>query len=402
LIRVEQPRAVIPRHVAACQHSPFKHERWFIWTWSRNGSSQVQTRIPYSCDSWRCEVCRRHEAAVTFARIKEAAEPLDPSGWCFLVVTLDRDGYYGGSPWQDVNEAYRSLGSMTRALLSRIGRIWGPETALERGGRSGELRTVRKLGNRWVGVVEAHRSGWPHVNLLVWCPELAARLRADQAERLEDDDVANAVELARDAWRNKEPLPRATRELARRATVLGGELLQLATDSGWGLESTAEAARSADAVAGYLMKLAGLHDASVGELAKITQAPTNAPERFRRLRSGRGFLPPRRSNPEITGCLVRRRRAGYSRKAEWRGVGADWEIEPINPPKDIRHLEPIARARAAEWDLIAEEERILSRSKGRGLPAMPPVRLAVAGKLEGHRDTSERNAAMLERAAAVA
>lgn len=396
----ESFRPVLPRHVAACQHSPFKHERWFIWTWSRNGSSQVQTRIPYSCDSWRCEVCRRHEAAVTFARIREAAEPLDPNGWCFLVATVDRNGYYSGAPWGDVNEAYRSLGKMTRALLARIGRNWGPETALERSGRSGDLRTVRKLGNRWVAVVEAHRSGWPHVNLLVWCPELAARLRADYSERLEDDDVANAVALARDAWRNKEPVPKAIRDVARRATVVGDELRDLFADSGWGIESTAEAARSSDAVAGYLMKLIGLHDASVGELAKITQAPLNAPERFRRLRSGKGFLPPRHFNPEVTGCLVRR-----VRSVTWvagRGTVKEgpWDIEPINPPKDLAQLEPIARARAAEFDLIAEENRILA-SRGR-LPAMPPVRLAIAGKLEGHRETSERNAALDQRAAAVA
>lgn len=401
MIRVEQPRAVIPRHVAACQFSPFHHERWFVWTWSRNGSKSVQTRIPYSCNSWRCEVCRRHEAAVTFARIKEASEGLDPSGWCFLVMTLDRDGYYSGNPWEDVSEAYASLGKMTRSLLGRIGRVWGPETALERSGRSGDLHTVRKLGNRWVGVVEAHRSGWPHMNLLVWCPELAAELRRQRDQRLEDDDVANAVSLARDAWQRGEPVPARVREKAREATVLGSTLLEPALASGWGTESTAEPARSAEAVAGYLMKLLGLHDASVGELAKITQAPLNAPERFRRLRSGKGFLPPRRSNPEITGCLVRR-----VRRVTWKvGRGpvkeGEWEIEPINPPKDLTQLEAIGRAREAEAALIDEERGVMSRNRGR-LPAMPPVRLAVAGKLEGHKETSERNAALDQRAAAAA
>ncbi len=82
----------------------------------------------------------------------------------------------------------------------------GPESRLERSGRSKQLRTVRYLGNRWVSVVEAHRSGWPHVNLYVWCPELAAELRREHAARLEDPEVANAVALRRDAWRNKEPL----------------------------------------------------------------------------------------------------------------------------------------------------------------------------------------------------
>jgi hypothetical protein len=374
---------VVPRHVSACQHSPEQRERWFVWTWARS-APQTQTRVPYSCNSWRCDVCRRFEAAVTFARIKEATAPLPADGWCFLVLTLDREGYYSGTPWGDVNEAYRSLGKMTAALLKRIGATWGPDTRLEGKKR---IRSVRKLGNRWVAVVEAHRSGWPHVNLLVWCPALAAELRDDRDARLEDVELANAVADARDAWKNREPIPRATRELARKATTVGGHLAELVTECGWGLQSTAEAARDADAIAGYVVKLAGQHDASVGELAKITQAPLNAPERFRRLRSGKGFLPPRRCDPNVTGCLVRRRRA----------VAGDWEIAAINAPKDPAQIEPIASAAEAELQLIFEEESILARSRGKRPPAMPPLRIAVRGKLESHKQTSERRAALRAR-----
>jgi hypothetical protein len=339
--------------------------------------------VPYSCNSWRCDVCRRHEAAVTFARIKEATAPLAPEGWCFLVLTLDREGYYSGKPWADVSEAYRALGKMTRATLQRIGATWGPETRLEGKKR---VRTVRKLGNRWVAVVEAHRSGWPHVNLLVWCPELAELLRREHGERLEDPEVADAVSLARDAWRRGEPVPSLVRERARRASVVGGSLLELAEECGWGRQSTAEAARSSEAIAGYVVKLAGHHDAAAGELAKITQAPMNAPERFRRLRSGKGFLPPRHSDPNITGCLVRRRRAD----------AGDWEICAINAPKDPLQLEPIAAAAEAELQLIAEEETLLARNRGR-LPPMPPLRIAVRGKLASHQETSERRRALQQR-----
>lgn len=380
-----RPAPVIPRHVSACQHSPEHSERWYVWTWSRTATA-VQTRVPYSCNSWRCAVCRRHEAAVTFARIKQATDPLEASGWCFLVLTLDRDGYYGGTPWADVTAAYKALGKMTRATLARIGRNWGPETALERSGRSKELRTVRKLGNRWVSVVEAHRSGWPHVNLLVWCPELAELLRQDHAERLEDPEIANAVALARDAWKRREPVPSSVRETARKGALVGGVVLDLATAAGWGRQSTAEAARSSEAIAGYVVKLAGHHDASAGELAKITQAPMAAPERFRRLRSGKGFLPPRYSDPNVTGCLVRRRRA----------VEGDWQICAINRPKDPAQEEPIERAARAELALIDEEERLLSRRKGK-LPPMPPLRIAVGGQLQSHQDTSERSRALEQR-----
>lgn len=387
------PDAILPRHVRACQHSPDRRERWAIWTWPREGG-QVMHRVPYSCNSWRCETCRRHEAAVTFARIKEAVErraatgelEADPQGWCFLVLTLDRDGYFSGKPWLDVNAAYAALGKMSRKVLQRIGREWGAETRLERSGRSKQLRTVRALGNRWFSVVEAHRSGWPHLNLVVWCPELAALLRREQADRLEDPELANALELARDAWKRREPVPGAVRELARQATVARGRVLQVLEASGWGRQSTAEAARDIEAVVGYGVKLAGLHDASVGELAKVTQCPMNAPERFRRLRAGKGFLPPRHKDESVTGCMLRRRRSAEG----------DWELQAVNAPKDERQADAVMRARAAELALIDEEERLLSRGGGR-LPPLPPIRLAVAGKLESHQQTSERRNAIRQR-----
>lgn len=315
----------------------------------------------------------------------------EPRGWCFLVLTLDRDGYFSGKPWLDVNAAYAALGKMSRKALERIGREWGPETKLERCGRSKQLRTVRKLGNRWFSVVEAHRSGWPHLNLVVWCPELAELLRREQAARLENEEIANALALARDAWKSREAVPSAVRELARQATLAGGRVLDVLEASGWGRQSTAEAARDIESVIGYGVKLAGLHDASVGELAKVTQCPMNAPERFRRLRSGKGFLPPRRKDETVTGCMMRRRRSAEG----------DWELQAINAPKDERQHPQIERARAAELQLIDEEERLLSRGKGR-LPAMPPLRRAVLGKLEGHRETSERRQAMQAREMAAA
>jgi hypothetical protein len=338
---------------------------------------------------------------VLFARLKQATTELDPRGWCLLVLTLDRDGHYSGKPWRSTDEAYAELGALTRASLARIGRTWGPETRLERSGRSKRMRTVRHVGNRWAAVVEAHRSGWPHVNLMVWCPELAEELRRERAERLEDPELADAVELARECWKTKQPVPHAVRELARKATRIGGLLGELITretrsGKGWGPESSAEAARDINAVCGYAVKLAGLHESSVGELAKVTQVPLNAKERFRRFRSGKGFLPPRISNPDVTGCLVRRRRAGFNARELWRGSDADWEIYAMNASNDPAQAEPIESARRAELALIDEEEAILSRRRGK-LPAMPPTRYAFGGVLEGPIATGQRLDAMRAR-----
>lgn len=129
-----------------------------------------------------------------------------------------------------------------------------------------------------------------------------------------------------------------------------------------------------------------MHDATTGEIAKITQAPLNAPIRFRRLRSGKGFLPPRHHDETITGVLIRRRRADM----RFGTSGAEWEILPVNPPKDPAVNEQISRSITAELALIDEEERLLSRNRGK-LPPMPPVRIAVGGQIESHHETTDRN-----------
>ena len=226
---------------------------------------------------------------------------------------------------------------------------------------------IRHVGNRYACVVEAHRSGWPHLNVLLWCPELADELRREHAARLDDPQIANAVALARDMWRQKQSVPHDVRELARKATLIGGELGELITREnrrgcGWGVQSTAEAARDVDAVLGYCVKLAGLHESSVGELAKVTQVPLNARERFRRFRTGKGFLPPRVSNPDVTGCLMRRRRAGYNPRAAlaWPRP-ASGKCYAMNASADPAQAAAVEAAARAEHALIAEEEAILSR-----------------------------------------
>jgi hypothetical protein len=338
--RPGSPPAVLPAHVRACQWSQFGHQRWFVWTW-RRGAPAVQTRVPYSCGSWRCPVCARHEAAVTFARIREATNRpgYRADGWVYIVLTLDRDGYYSRKPWLDVNDAYRSLSRMSERLLKRLRRAWGES-----------LRD-------WYAVVEAHKSGWPHVNFVLYAPNLARELATSTSERL------------------------AVGATARESILLDGELLEHATAVGWGRQSTAEKVRDPAALAAYGVKLAGHHDATIGELAKITQAPTNAPARFRRLRSAKGFLPPRHRNLDITGALVRRQRS----------VQGDWEVLRVNPPLDPAQTEPTARAIECELALISEEESILSRA--RVLPAMPPIRYAISGRVETLQEATARSSA---------
>jgi hypothetical protein len=270
----------LPKHVAQCFDRGGR--AWWIWNW-RKDSPAVKTRRPYKCGSWRCDSCCRHEASVCFARIREAVSrpELTAKGWCVFVLTLDRDGFFSGKPWDTADQAYKALGKLCTSFLEKL------------------RYRQKKLGwrltkNEWCGVVEAHRSGWPHLNLMVYAPELAAQLESDAPAKPTDHAERCRCPECRDA------------------ALLRGDVLAMATSAGWGKQSTGERVRSLESLAGYIVKLAGMAEESMGrfthEIAKITQRPLTAPERFRRLRSGKGFLPPRRKNPDVTGTLIRRQR----------------------------------------------------------------------------------------------
>jgi hypothetical protein len=310
---------VVPKHVEHCNRGTGSR-LWWIYTW-RHSTPESRIRIPYSCNSWRCEACAPHEAAVLWRRITDACLPLDPKGFVFLVLTLDQRGHFdkrtdGWRKFYDVKEAYRELGSQTQKLLKRL-RYWQ------------KCRGMKPLGNEWFCVVEAHRSGWPHMNLVIHAPELAEQLDQEQAE------------LQREG---KTP---------RECILIRGDLQRMAVKSGWGLQSTAERARDRKALAGYVTKLAGFSDATAGEVAKITQAPTAAPVKFRRLRSGRGFLPPRRGTAEgWTGALIRRQICNDGSTA----------VLPLHKCS-AEHAENVERACELEEGIWQDEEERLYRKR---------------------------------------
>jgi hypothetical protein len=319
------PVVVLPRHVQECGAGLARaRPRWWIWSWRYNDPGS-KLRAPYKCGSWRCEACARHEASVTFARIREACEGLDPEGFVFGVLTLDRDGYAGGEPWSDVTTAYRAIGRLCARWMRGV-RQWM------------RAEGMTPLGREWCAVVEAHRSGWPHLNVMMYAPELARAI---------------AAEYERD---------RADGRTHRQATLMRGPMLAIARASGWGPQSTVERCRSAEALTGYLLKLARQHDAAVGEVAKVTQAPTAAPERFRRLRSGRGWLPPRHHDPEVTGTLVRRVR---------RPDGTT-DVLPLHAVAPSRAADVESACRAEERLVDAEEVMRALRARGDPVAMLVP------------------------------
>jgi hypothetical protein len=201
----------------------------------------------------------------------DAFQPLTADGCILLVLTLDRHGTYSRKRlWENAKAAYKDLGRLSTNLMQKL-RRW-----FKRNGWA-------PLTNQWVSTVEMHKSGWPHVNFVIWHPELAAWIDEEKrakmlSERKSEDD----------------------------ARFVSGKLADIVTEAGWGLLSTAERARSREESLGYICKCAGKVEESIGELAKLSQLPTNAPFRFRRLRAGKGFLPARKKSATMTGTLVRR------------------------------------------------------------------------------------------------
>lgn len=291
----------------ACRHCHELGARdWWIWTW-KTGQGVLKQRRPYRCGSYRCPVCRKHDAHVQFARITKSSEPLDPRGWCFLVNTLDRLGTYSGKrPWKNQDEAFKDLQRIGQEFMRSL-RRWFKQMGWE------------PLRNTWVSTTEAHRSGWPHQNWMIWHPQFADWLDEEKAAK-EHEGITG-----------------------RDAILASRQLADVLSRAGFGPMSTAERAKSADALASYVVKLAGEADGLVGEVTKLCQLPINSPLRFRRLRSGKGFLPPRKHAPDTVTKLCGRLTtwADYMSRNQAALLCADdllatFRVEwPDSPPKEL-------------------------------------------------------------------
>lgn len=316
-----------------------------MWTFHRD-APDLKRRAPYKCKNWRClgndGECSTFDRRLTYARVKEAIErdKLTPDGWVFFVLTLDRNGHYEGGRrrWKDADDAFGSLSRMHRKFFERARHWMGSERIAKR-----ERRPVMKpFGREWVATVEAHRSGWPHVNVLVWAPELAEYVEREQ-ERLGDEFQRIGLHRA----------------------ALPPELDRLARAAGWGAVSTVERVKSQDKVLNYLAKLSGESGRAVAEIAKLTQLPRNAPQKFRRLRAGKGWLPPRRKDGNITGSIM-------IRKYDDDGTPLVLPVQTVRDPLLVKHLPSICYEETKLWDRERENAAALRRALAElELPMLP-------------------------------
>lgn len=220
-----------PTSVVACHN-----KSWTLKLWKKSTPAE-QINIPFTCRTWRHEgPCRQFKGAQDFVRIREGLQKHD--GWVYIVLTFeDRRG--------NLDSIYRRIADKFENLRRWISRNYAsPGERLQ-----------------YIALVEQHRDGFPHVNILIHCRRF--------------------VDAAAENWRK-------LRQKVRRRAM----------GAGFGKVFWLEPVRNEEAISGYFVKLCG-------EVAKMNQAPMKAPSRFRRLRSSAGLLPPVRKNLDYTGELVK-------------------------------------------------------------------------------------------------
>jgi hypothetical protein len=298
------PGPLAARYVQAC-HS----QSWHFATWSRSDAAKPVEWQPMRCCSWRHEgPCQDARAAQDYARIKAALEKHDRANVCYLVLTLDPSAWTGSgwAGWDGETPERRSDATKDSTAISAayaaLGDRWRMFAQAFR-------REVGKF--QYVSTVESHRSGWPHLNVIIVSEELAK--------------LCQVAEMALTGWEKNA----RGRETARRVL---GKMLQR---TGFGPIAFLEAANrkgqnGRDLLASYIAKLASstgqpwdgesrglfagekvssIDGQVIAEIAKHSQAPHRAGDHFRRLRSSKGFLPAIERDPDRTGGIFD---AGYN------------------------------------------------------------------------------------------
>lgn len=232
-------------------------------TWPKGKLGDPSVKFRFSCcfcRSWRCPRCAYGVAMRDLRRLE--AGVLKRPWWLYCVLTVDPAHW--SNPW----EVYKLAGHVwDKRLRKRLERRFGKLT--------------------YVQTWEAHRSGWPHLNLL---------LSGDALER----DVLRYKHGVRTVLKKGRPRTAHWTAWRSRREGTSGRFrdkrdawTQWIEASGFGRMKWVEIVDSPASVANYMAKVAR----EIGStLWKQTgnggdQRPLNAPPHFRRIRSSRGLVP---------------------------------------------------------------------------------------------------------------
>jgi len=250
------------KSIHACENG-----KWSILIWLEQEPEKRRV-VEFKCRSWRHEgECCLWRGAQDFQRIREAIA--SQTDWTYIVLT------YAHGDWEDEETLYRAGVRTWSALRKRMISDWGPI--------------------KYIQTWERHRSGWPHVNLLV--------SNAD----LHDACVGDGWKWVRKYW------------LEHNAVL-----------SGFGMRTWIEPMKDPDAMSGYLLKLA---EELTGAKFK-NQIPRNAPPHFRRIRASRGLLPKPYKDPLLTGKICFQTAEAIA-KAYRINETIEKAISPLTIPEDV-------------------------------------------------------------------
>lgn len=293
----EDPGPLAARYIQAC-HS----QSWHFAHWSKTDVAEPVKWQPMRCCSWRHEgPCQRFRAAQDYARIAKALEERNREHVVYIVLTLDPSAWTGDGwlGWDGETPERRADATKDQSAISAA------FDALSERWHVFKQGLKRRFGKiEYVSTVEVHRSGWPHLNVIVVNEELA--------------NFCQVASQALDGWDKNAK----GRETARRVF---GTMLQ---SSGFGpiafLEKAGRKSENGDQLAGYIAKLASssgeawdgksrgllegqkvssLDGQAIAEVVKYSQVPHDAPKNHRRIRSSKGFLPPIEKDPDRTGGI---------------------------------------------------------------------------------------------------
>ena len=315
-----------PRYVHACHAG-----EWSLHLRFKDGRKGA--RIPYKCNSRHHEgPCRDTWRRRLFARLRDGElATADPRDVLFVTLTLPPSDHAavkaalasGDRAW--LEDEVRAQ----NAALGRKLRAW-TRTLSARARRSGAE------GLKYFWFREAHRSGVPHLHMLVVSPWLAGRVRERDAELAELGDV----ELGEDD-RGMAPI----------------ELRELAVRCGFGERLDVQVAQSREALAGYATKV-------IGEVSKGSQTPEILPQHCRTYGQSKGFLAKPEQDEACVGWVTDEHgRVLQTQKTP--DIEGGWDAAGTAPRRATLRLPEFEASPMAEAELAEEKAARVSSSRAR-------------------------------------
>lgn len=320
------PPETAPRYVHACHAG-----EWSLHLRFKDGRKGA--RIPYKCNSRHHEgPCRDTWRRRLFARLRDGAlAKARPDEVLFVTLTLPPEEHrrvkaaLASGDRSQLEEAVRDQNAALGAKL----RAWT---------RALSARAKRRGhdGLQYFWFREAHRSGVPHLHMIVVSPWLAGRVRERDAELAELGDV----ELSEDD-RGMAPI----------------ELRELAVHCGFGERLDIQVAESREALAGYATKV-------IGEVSKGSQTPEILPQHCRTYGQSKGFL----AKPEQDGSCVGWVTDEHGRVLQTQktpDIEGGWDASGTAPRRATLRLPDFEASAMEEVELAEEKAARVSSSRTR-------------------------------------